>query len=142
MRIVDLATGSVAVILTATLTVGCDIAALASGPSASTGGTPVVTPVATPKLTLPVPTAEPTFLIYQVRPNDALEAIAKRFRTTVDSIGYWNRARYATLDPDGSHYAPDSIQVGWLLRIHPGRTTDGEDYPPIETPPGSPSPTT
>jgi hypothetical protein len=140
VRTADLPSVSLAVILLLTLGAGCDIGADGSA-SPGASGTPVVTPVATPKLTVPVPTPEPTFLIYQVRPNDALEALAKRFRTSVDSIGYWNRERYATLDPDSSHYAPSSIQVGWLLRIHPGETTDGEDYPPIGGPPVSPSPT-
>jgi hypothetical protein len=118
----------------------CDIATEGSRPSAPARTAPVVTPVVTPRLTVPVPTPEPTFLIYQVRPYDALEAIAKRFRTTVDSIGYWNRERYATLDPDSSHYAPSSIQVGWLLQIHPGQTTDGDDVTPIDGPPASASP--
>jgi hypothetical protein len=142
VRIADLVTVSLAVVLTATLGAGCDIATDPSSPSGSTGTAPLVTLVATPMLTMPVPTPEPTFLIYQVRANDALEAIAKRFRTTVDSIGYWNRERYATLDPDTSRYAPSSIQVGWLLRIHPGQTTDGDDGAPIEGPSGSASPST
>jgi hypothetical protein len=134
------AVASLVVTLSLAFAAGCDIATEASGPSASARTAPIVTPVVTPRLTLPVPTPEPTFLIYQVRPYDALEAIAKRFRTTVDSIGYWNRERYATLDPDSSHYAPGSIQVGWLLQIHPGQTTDGDDVTPIGGPPASASP--
>lgn len=117
----------------------CDLVAEPSAPAIAASPT-VATPRQTPRLTLPVPTPEPSFLIYQVRPNDALASIAKRFRTTVDSIGYWNRARYASLDPDSSAYKPDSIQVGWLLRIHPGETTDGEDLAPTDEPSPSESP--
>jgi hypothetical protein len=121
-------------------TAGCDLA----GPAASVSSpppasVPVVSPAATPAVTEPVPTPEPTFLIYQVRPNDSLTAIARRFKTTAVSIGYWNRTRYATLDPDSAAYAPDRIKVGWLLRIHPGQTTDGDFGPPSEAPSESPS---
>jgi hypothetical protein len=122
------------------LCAACGIATGTPAPPAPTRTAPVITPVPTPVLTEPVPTPEPTFLIYQVGPNDALSSIAKRFRTTVDSIGYWNRERYATLDPDSAAYAPDSIKVGWLLRIHPGLTTDGDFGAPSETPAETASP--
>ena len=121
----------------------CELVAEPSTPSASTS-TVAATSRATPTLGAPEPTPEPTFLVYQVRANDALEAIAKRFRTTVDSIGFWNRERYATLDPDSALYRPDSIKVGWLLRIRPGQTTDGDDGgatdgpSPTGSPEGSP----
>ena len=126
---------------------GCvDIASLVS--EAPAGSPVAASPRGTPVLTAPAPTPEPTFLIYKVKPNDRLAVLAKRFKTTVESIGYWNRARYGTLDPDSSIYAPDSIKVGWLLRIHPGQTTDSDyadptpistDGPPAEASP-SPSP--
>jgi hypothetical protein len=119
---------------------GCvDIESLVSHPPA---GSPlgVRTPVPTPVLTAPVPTPEPTFLIYQVKARDVLEAIAKRYKTTVASIGYWNRKRYGSLDPDSSTYAPDSIKVGWLLRIHPGQTTDSDYADPEPSPTDDPSP--
>jgi hypothetical protein len=121
---------------------GCvDIDSLVSHPPA---GSPKTDPTAvpTPRLTAPVPTPEPTFLIYKVKPNDALAAIAKRYRTTIESIGYWNRARYGTLDPESSTYAPDSIKVGWLLRIHPGQTTDADYVDPTKVPSGPESPAT
>ena len=70
--------------------------------------------------------ARATFLIYEVKPGDRLTIVAKKYKTTVESIGYWNRARDGTLDPQSSIYAPDSIKVGWLLRIHPGQTTDSD----------------
>lgn len=112
---------------------GCvDIDSLVSHPPA---GSPAPTARGTPVLTAPAPTPEPTFLIYKVKPNDRLAVLAKRYKTTVESIGYWNRARYGTLDPDSSIYAPDSIKVGWLLRIHPGQTTDSDYEDPTPTPP-------
>jgi hypothetical protein len=124
--------------LVVTLAGACELVAEPSAPSASSST--AAAPRSTPMLTAPVPTPEPTFLIYQVRPNDALEAIAKRFKTTVDSIGFWNRDRYATLDPDSAAYRPDSIKVGWLLRIHPGQTTDGDDGSATDEPSPSGSP--
>lgn len=114
---------------------GCE---LASEPSARP--TPSATATASPTPAVATPSPEPTFLIYQVRAGDALAKIAKRFATTVDSIGYWNRARYASLDPDSSAYRPDRITVGWLLRIHPGQTTDGDDGDAAEDPGASGSP--
>lgn len=125
---------------------GCILSLVPDPPAASGVANP--TPVPTPRLTAALPTPEPTFLIYQVKTGDVLEKIAKRYKTTVASIGYWNRARYRTLDPDSAAFAPDTIRVGWTLRIHPGQTTDTdyEDPTPIpppespeESPAGSPS---
>ena len=121
------------------LLAACELATDASGPPAASGGS-AATVSPTPQLTQPAPTPEPTFLVYKVQPNDKLAKIAKRFKTTVDSIGYWNRARYKTLDPDSSSYAPDSIKIGWQLRIHPGQTTDGDYQDPSPSPKASPSP--
>ena len=121
---------------------GCILSLVPDPSSASANANP--TPVATPRLTEAVPTPEPTFFIYQVKAGDVLEKIAKRYKTTVASIGYWNRARYKTLDPDSAGFAPDTIRVGWKLRIHPGQTTD-TDYedptpiPPPESPEASPA---
>jgi LysM repeat protein len=117
---------------------GCvDIDSLVSHPPT---GSPAPAPSGTPVLTAPVPTPEPTFLIYKVKPNDRLAVIAKKYKTTVESIGYWNRARYGSLDPQSSIYAPDSIKVGWLLRIHPGQTTDSDYEDPTPIPTDEPSP--
>lgn len=126
-------------LLALVLFAACDLATEASGPPGASGSA-AVTSMPTPQLTQPVPTPEPTFLIYKVQPNDKLAKIAKRFKTTVDSIGYWNRARYKSLDPDSSAYAPDSIKIGWLLRIHPGQTTDGDFQEPSPSPKASRSP--
>ncbi|MDP9482833.1 MAG: LysM peptidoglycan-binding domain-containing protein [Chloroflexota bacterium] len=118
---------------------GCILSLVPDASPASAGANP--TPVPTPRLTVPAPTPEPTFLVYKIRAGDVLEKIAKRYKTTVASIGYWNRVRYKTLDPDSAEFAPDAIKVGWQLRIHPGQTTDTdyEDPTPIP-PPESPDP--
>jgi hypothetical protein len=121
---------------------GCILSLVPDAPAGSGIANP--TPVPTPRLTVPAPTPEPTFLIYKVKTGDVLDKIAKRYKTTVASIGYWNRARYKTLDPDSAAFAPDTIRVGWSLRIHPGQTTD-TDYedptpiPPPESPDASPA---
>jgi hypothetical protein len=77
-------------------------------------------PTPVPSFVRPTPTAFPTFAMYQVAPNDTLTGIARRFDTTPQTIGYWNRARYPSLDPDGPGYAPNDIQVGWELVLVPG----------------------
>jgi hypothetical protein len=138
MRTSQRVVAPLAFLCTLVLLTACELVGEASGPAAT--GSAAVTPTSTPRLTQPAPTPEPTLLVYKVQPNDKLAKIAKRFKTTVDSIGYWNRARYKTLDPDSAAYAPDSIKIGWLLRIHPGQTTDGDFVEPTRSPPASPSP--
>lgn len=120
----------------------------ASRPGASrpeTGPTePPVTPAPTPPgptptLTFVRPTATPlpTYFAYRVRTGDTLISIARRFETTPQSIGYWNRATYPTLDPDSDRYNPNDIRVGWTLLIIPRAEVDGQDLTP---PPSSPEP--
>ena len=84
----------------------------------------------------PTPTPAPTFLIYTVRTGDTLEKIAKRYKTTVRSISYWNRVTYPSLDPDSSKYKPNDIKVGWALQIIPNKDVDPENLPPAS---GEPS---
>jgi LysM domain len=69
----------------------------------------------------------PSFFVYTVRPADSLLSIAHRYRTSALSIGFWNRDRYPTLDPDSTGYEPDAIQVGWHLQLIPDTTFDGND---------------
>ena len=97
------------------------------------------TPVPTPRLTEALPTPEPTFLIYHVKAGDVLEKIAKRYKTTVASIGYWNRARYKTLVRQ--RRLRTRHRSGWLGSCgrprRPTTDTDYEDPTPIP-PPKSP----
>jgi Tfp pilus assembly protein FimV len=115
-------------------------------PPADVGGapTPVPTPAGptpTPSFVRPTPTPAPTFALYTVRTGDTLEKIAKRYRTTVRSISYWNRATYPSLDPESSAYKPNDIKVGWVLQIIPDKNVDPENLPPASGQPlASPSP--
>ena len=68
--------------------------------------------------------------IYVVRAGDTLVALADRFDTTVESLSYWNRARYPSLDPESSAYAPNRIEAGWRLGYIPGEVVDRENLPP------------
>jgi hypothetical protein len=74
-----------------------------------------------------------------VRSGDTITSIAKKHDTTVRSIGYWNRARYPSLDPESSRYKPDDIRVGWTLLLIPGAEVDPDDItPPPTVPPTVP----
>lgn len=105
--------------------------------------TPPPPPPATPTPTPgpPTPTPEPTFATYTVKSGDTLTSIARRFRTTPRSIAYWNRDTYPSLDPESSHYAPNRLQIGWVLRVLPGglyspppeATDSGLDVTPAPT---------
>ena len=89
----------------------------------------------------PTPTPAPTFASYTVRAGDTLIALARRFGTTPESLAYWNRARYPSLDPESSAYRPERIEVGWQLVYLPGAVVDPEDLPPASAPPsGGPGP--
>ncbi len=72
----------------------------------------------------------PTFSRYVVKRGDTLATIAERFGTSVDSLSYWNRARYPSLDPDSPGYAPDRIQAGWTLGYIPNTLVDPNNLPP------------
>lgn len=121
----------------------CDLAELVS-PTASAAGTspgpgsgePSSSP--SPSFVRPTPTPLPTFLVYVVRSGDTLSSIATAFGTKAQSVAYWNRADYPSLDPESSRYDPNTIQVGWSLRLIPNAEVDPEDLPPARTP--SPTP--
>ena len=62
---------------------------------------------------------------------DNLTRIAKKFGTTGESISYWNRVTYPSLDPESGQYAPNSLQVGWVLQILPKSVVDPENLPTL-----------
>jgi hypothetical protein len=95
-------------------------------------------PTPTPSFVRPTPTPQPTFLVYTVVSGDSLEKIAKHFGTTGRSIAYWNRATYASLDPDSGSYRPDYLKLGWMLRVIPHVEVDPENLPTLQ-PAASPS---
>jgi hypothetical protein len=103
-------------------------------PSPTATATPTPTPpgpTPTPFFARPTPTPQPTFVLYTVRRGDNLTRIAKRFETTSESISYWNRVTYPSLDPESGQYAPNSLQVGWVLQILPKSVVDPENLPTL-----------
>lgn len=113
-----------------------------SGPETA-APSPSATPAGpSPTLTFGRPTATPlpTFFAYRVRTGDTLTSIARQFETTPQSLGYWNRDTYPSLDPDSADYNPNTIRVGWTLRIIPGGEVDEQELTPPPTVPRSPAP--
>ena len=93
-----------ALLVVAMVVIGC---ATPVDSAASPGSAPAsgVAPSAEPSASAPTgpfrpsPAPSPTFASYVVRRGDTLRALAARFATTAESLAYWNRARYPTLDP-------------------------------------------
>lgn len=111
--------------------------------SSGSAPTPVPTPAGptpSPSFGRPTPAPGPTFANYTVKPGDTLDGIAKRFKTNISSLAYWNRVTYPSLDPDSSKYQPGRIEVGWVLVLIPGETVDPEALPSL-TPRPTPRPT-
>jgi hypothetical protein len=124
-----------ALVLVAVVMTGCaaPVASTANAVSPSAPGIadPSVSPAPggdRPFRPTPVPAATPT--AYVVQAGDTLAALAARFGTTVESLAYWNRARYPTLDPESRVYAPNRIEIGWRLDYVPGEVVDTENPPP------------
>ena len=124
-----------ATILAATLAIAACVPTPAGRPSATpepatAAPTPELTPsgpTPVPSFVRPTPTARPTFMAYVVVPGDTLESIARKFGTTPQSIGFWNRSSYPSLDPDSPGYEPDRIRIGWTLRLIPETEADPEE---------------
>ena len=120
--------------------------AIEPGPSTSQGldsasAMPTATgPSAPPSFVRPTPTPQPTFFAYVVKRGDTLTSIARAHRTTARSIAFWNSAQHPSLDPDSSSYAPNRIEVGWILLLVPDLELDPEELEPEPTPPPSPTP--
>ena len=106
----------------------CDLSALDTpSPRPSIAA---ATPTPVPSFVRPTPTPRPTFLVYVVAPGDTLSSIARGYGTKAQSIAYWNRAAYPTLDPESARYDPNKIKVGWALLLIPNGEVDPEDLPP------------
>ena len=116
-------------------------ASLSAAPTVSPVPTVTPIPTATPTIPLATPSPTPAFLAYTVVAGDSLSKIASRFDTTWQSLVYWNRDRYRSLDPASPTYNPSWIQTGWQLLLRPGVTIAYE--PPLPAPPtplpGTPS---
>ncbi|HET6745610.1 MAG TPA: polysaccharide deacetylase family protein [Candidatus Limnocylindria bacterium] len=70
--------------------------------------------------------------------GDSLSLIAAAFDTTWQSLVYWNRDRYQSLDPAQPGYDPNRIEVGWRLVVWPGLVVGYN--PPLPTPSLRPTP--
>ena len=90
----------------------------------------------TPSFVRPTPTPGPSFTIYKVKKGDTLTKIAKKFKTSGQSIAYWNRVTYPSLDPESAKYRPDRLEVGWLLQLLPNQEVDPEALPTLTPAPG------
>jgi peptidoglycan/xylan/chitin deacetylase (PgdA/CDA1 family) len=101
--------------------------------TAPTGGSPSASPPTRPFK--PTPAPAPTFATYTVRRGDTLITLASRFETTPESLAYWNRARYPSLDPESRAYRPERIETGWQLVYIPGAVVDPENLPPASAAP-------
>jgi hypothetical protein len=120
---------------------------LPAGTPATPGATPIAaaTPVPLPssfaptRPFAPTPAPSPAFAVRVVREGDTLTALAEELETTPESLAYWNRAHYPSLDPDSPDYRPDRIEVGWTLLYLPGQVVDPENLPPAAT--GAPAAT-
>jgi hypothetical protein len=113
---------------------------IGDGPSPTPSTSPEPTPqgpTPTPSFSRPTPTPQPTFLLYRVARGDTLTRIAKKFQTTGESISYWNRAMYPSLNPDSGRYRPNDLKVGWVLQIIPKTVVDPENLPTFPPSPGS-----
>lgn len=112
----------------------CSQSAATSSPAPSPTGTGL------PTFIRPTPTPVPTFTSYTVRAGDSLITIARRFQTTARSIAWWNRGTYPSLDPQSANYAPNNIQLGWVLVLIPGVKVDDANPPTPSPGPPTPSP--
>ena len=141
---------AVAILAAALLVAACQLATPTASPtsapsptaSSSTSPSPSASPgaSATPS---GGPSASPSsspveFLSYTVVRGDTLYAIGRAHATTWQSLVYWNRDRYASLDPDDPSYDPGRIEVGWVLLIQPEVVVP---YEPGATPRPSAEPT-
>ena len=129
---------------------GCALSPI-SEEAPPTAAPPSVLPSASPAPSFirPTPTARPTFMAYVVVAGDTLTSIARQFATTPESIAFWNRATYPSLDPDSRDYEPDRIRIGWTLLLIPDvevseeemlAETPGPSAPPSASPDPSVSP--
>jgi hypothetical protein len=126
-------------------------------PTASTAPTaspsPTSTPTASPSPAAtapatasptPLPTPTPSALVtYTVRAGDTLGTIAAAHATTWQSLVYWNREAYPSLDPEHETYDPNHLSIGWTLRLQPGVVVDyAAPLPVVPTAAPAPSPAT
>jgi Tfp pilus assembly protein FimV len=102
----------------------------AATPTSGAGAATPTPPPASPTFLRPTPSPEPTFLAYIVKSGDSLNSIAKKFHTTARSISWWSRGAHPSLDPESPSYAPNRLQLGWVLQVLPDTVIDENNPPP------------
>jgi hypothetical protein len=124
---------AILVLVFALLVAGCRPAAVVTTPTPAAAASPTA-PGNRPLR--PTPGPSPTFASYTVQRGDTLDNIARRVGTSRESLAYWNRAAYPSLDPDSPSYDPNRIEVGWTFTYLPGAVVDPEHLPgPSSSPP-------
>ena len=59
-----------------------------------------------------------------ITPSTPPGTIATAHATTWQSLVYWNREAYPSLDPEHETYDPNHLSIGWTLRLQPGVVVD------------------
>jgi len=116
------------------LVAGCRPEAVATNPTPTPGATATASGN---RPFRPTPAPLPTFASYTVRRGDTLDGIALRFSTSRESLAYWNRATYPSLDPESPSYDPNRVEAGWTLVYLPGTVVDPENLPGSSASPGA-----
>jgi peptidoglycan/xylan/chitin deacetylase (PgdA/CDA1 family) len=80
-------------------------------------------------------------VLHTVARGETLSLIARRYGTTWQSLVYWNRERYPSLNPASRSYNPNAIQVGWQLAVWPGVVVAYNPSLPTATPRPTTQPT-
>jgi peptidoglycan/xylan/chitin deacetylase (PgdA/CDA1 family) len=111
--------------------------------TSSATATPRVTPSASTSVAATAnatPTPVHSSVVHSVAPGESLSLIAARYSTTWQSIVYWNRDRYVSLDPGSAGYDPNAIGIGWQLVVWPGVVVSYDAPLPKPTPAPTPIP--
>jgi peptidoglycan/xylan/chitin deacetylase (PgdA/CDA1 family) len=79
--------------------------------------------------------------MHTVQAGDTLYRIAAAYETSWQSLVFWNKDSFASLNPDDPSYDPGRIEIGWVLLLQPGVVVAYEPGPGA-TPQPSSAPTT
>jgi peptidoglycan/xylan/chitin deacetylase (PgdA/CDA1 family) len=69
-----------------------------------------------------------------VVPGDTLSVLGRRYDTSWQSVVFWNKDRYASLNPVSPAYDPGLLEVGWELVVWPGVVVPFDAPMPTATP--------
>jgi len=130
------------------LVAACQLATPTASPAPTEVATTSPTATASPPasaVSSPSPSPSPNesaFVSHSVVAGDTLFGIARAYDSTWQSIVFWNKDRYASLDPDDPSYDPGRIEIGWVLLVQPGVVVQYEPGPGATArPTAEPTPT-